>query len=335
MRMWFKNIAKDSDVVISSRVRYARSIDPYKFPHIMNSKEQNQMVSLVEKSIDKDKYHFFKMKDIDSNTQNALMEQHLISKEFIGNESGALVTNEDNSIVVMVNEEDHLRMQSFAAGFNIDQCYEKLNEFVSTLHGITFAKNENYGYITSCPTNVGSGMRVSVILHLPALANLGLVNKILDQAASIGFAVRGLYGENTSGIGNMYQISNQKTLGMTDQDIISNLKAVVTTIVEQERKARQVLLETDEKLEDSIYRAYGILKYARIISMEEALKLLSKVRVGVAMKVIEGLSLEKVQSLMIDIGTSTLKTILKKDYSKEEEDLKRGEYIRKELEAHV
>ena len=180
--MWFNNISKDSDVVISSRIRFARSIEGYKFPHILNSKELNNIITLVDRAIDKDEYKLFMMRDIDEVTQNALKEQHLISKEFVGNDNGAIVANADNTIVAMINEEDHLRIQAFESGFNIDKCYDKICQFTDDINEkIKFAKSDKYGYLISCPTNIGSAMRVSVMLHLPALSKMKLLNKLFDQ----------------------------------------------------------------------------------------------------------------------------------------------------------
>lgn len=330
--MWYKEVGKDSDVVISSRIRFARNIKGYKFPILMSDKEKINIINLIKKKIDIKKYNFLEMKDIDDITKLSLMEQHIISKEFVPNNLGAIITNYDSSIVAMINEEDHLRIQSFEAGFNIDKCYRKLQEFTETLgEKVEYIKNEKYGYITSCPTNVGSGMRVSVMLHLPALARIGLLNKLLDQAASIGVSIRGLYGENTNSDGYIYQISNQKTLGMSDENIISGIKAVITSIVEQERKAREVLEKGNIKFEDEIFRAYGILKNARVITDDEALKLLSKLRLGVAMKIINGVDLKKIQTLMVDILPSTLKILKKQDFSRQEELVERGSYIREVL----
>lgn len=330
--MWFNNISKDSDVVISSRVRFARSIDGYKFPHMLNSVGLNNIINLVEKAIDKDEYKLFRMKDIDIVTQNALKEQHLISKEFVGNNYGAIVANEDNTIVAMINEEDHLRIQSFESGFNIDKCYEKICEFTDDINEkIKFAKSSKYGYLISCPTNIGSAMRVSVMVHLPALSKMKLLNKLFDQAMEIGISVRGLYGENSDSTGNIFQISNQKTLGVSNEDIIYNVKLVVTSIIEQERKAREALLKSGISLEDTIYRSYGILKNARTIDNDEALKLLSNVRLGVSTNVIPNIKLDRIQTLMINVEPNTLKTILKEEFDEKDENIKRAEYIRKEL----
>lgn len=329
--MWYNDSGKDYDVVISSRVRYARNISGYKFPHIMSEKELTSIIDLLEKNIDKKRYSVLRMKDIDDITEQSLMEKHLISKEFIGNEYGGIITNEDNSIVAMINEEDHLRIQSFGAGFCVEDCYKKLKEFTDDLNNkVEFAKNEKYGYLTSCPTNVGSGMRVSVMLHLPGLARLGLLNKLFAQATDIGMSVRGVYGENTNGTGNIYQISNQRTLGISDKNILSNIEVVISSIIEQERKAREILNKKSKVIEDKIFRAYGILKYSRRIDEDEALKLLSRVRLGISMGYIKDINIEKITSMMFDVKKNSLQIILKEQI--DDDELKRAEYIRKEME---
>lgn len=330
--MWFREISKDSDVVISTRLRFARTVDGYKFPNVMKKEEKQDLLNKINSSIDKKKYDFLKIADIDETTLGSLVEEHLISKELLNLTDSAIIMNKDSSIVAMVNEEDHLRIQAFESGFDIDKCYNNLCEFTDSLeNNIKFAINDKYGYITACPSNVGAAMRVSVMLHLPALAKLGLLSKIIDEATSMGLSVRGLYGENTSGYGHIYQISNRQTLGLSDRDIINKTKAIVTAIISQERKARNVLKENSIHLSDEIYRALGVLKNARIMSDDEAFKLLSKVRLGVSMEIVDGVSLEKIQSLMINTKENTLKTVLKEDLSREEEDIKRAEYIRGEL----
>ena len=330
--MWFREISKDSDVVISTRLRFARTIEGYKFPNIMKKDEKQALLNKINSSIDKKKYDFLKIADIDETPLGSLVEEHLISKELLNLTDSAIIMNKDSSIVAMVNEEDHLRIQAFGSGFDIDKCYNNLCEFTDSLeNNIKFAINDKYGYITACPSNVGSAMRVSVMLHLPALAKLGLLSKIIDEATSMGLSVRGIYGENTSGYGHIYQISNRQTLGLSDRDIINKTKAIVTAIISQERKARNVLKENSIHLSDEIYRALGVLKNARIMSDDEAFKLLSKVRLGVSMEIVDGVSLEKIQSLMINTKENTLKTVLKENLSREEEEIKRAEYIREEL----
>lgn len=329
--MWYEDISNDSDVVISTRLRYARNIAGYKFPHMMNNNEQAKIIKLIENVKLKDNYKLFKMKDIDVDTENSLMEKHLISKEFVGNDDGAIIASDKYDILCMINEEDHLRIQSFGSGFNPDKAYNNLVEFTNMLEkNIDFAKNDKYGYLTACPTNVGSGFRVSFMLHLPALAKIKMLNKLFNQITNIGLSVRGFYGENTKGDGYIYQISNQKTLGISDKEIINNVTAVVKTLIEQERKAREILKKNNLYLEDEVYRAYGTLKYSRVINEEEALKLLSRVRLGVSTSIIKEVDLKKIQNLMINIKPYTLKLILKQDIENDEDKV-RADYIRKEL----
>ena len=333
--MWWKQTSSDSDVVVSTRVRFARNLKGYKFPNTMNLKQADEVIDKIDKAIDKSKYSLFKMSDIDKVNRYSLIEQHIISKEFADNiQTGAIITNKDNSIVTMINEEDHLRMQAFESGLNVEKCYDNLSEFSNQLaKKLEYAINSDYGYITACPTNVGSGMRVSVMLHLPALAKVGYLSQLLEEVSNMGLAVRGLYGENTTGYGNMYQISNQETLGEYDSEVVYRIKAVVLSIIEQERKARKILQKNSIKLEDEIYRTYGILKNARLLSEKEAIEYLSLLRLGVAMGVIDKIPLNKVQTLIIESASNTLKLLLKDNLEDEyDEDLKRAEYIRKEID---
>jgi protein arginine kinase len=332
--MWWRKISNDSDVVVSTRIRFARNLKNYRFPNYIGKNDALKIISDLDNMINKSEYKLFRMKDIDETTRRSLIEQHLISKEFVDNtETGGLILNSDNTIVTMINEEDHLRIQCFESGLNIDKCYEKLVKFSDELElKIEFAVHEKYGYLTACPTNVGSGMRVSVMLHLPALAKLGILSKLLEEASNIGVSVRGLYGENTTGYGNMFQISNQKTLGESDNEIIYKIKGVITSIVEQERKARKVLTENSIELEDELYRTYGVIKNARMMSSEEALKLLAKLRMAAAMNIIPTIKLEKIQSLIVEVQPNTFKNIMKDELNELEENIKRAEYIRKEID---
>lgn len=333
MFMWYEEVSNDSDVVISTRIRYARNIANEKFPNIMSNKEKEKIIEKIAQGIDKNKYNVLKLKDMDTCTKGSLVERHLISKEIVDDMHSALITNDDCRLISMINEEDHLRIQSFETGFNVDSSYNNLVKFTEDISkNIEFAKNSNYGYITACPTCIGTGLRVSVMLHLPGLAKLGLLSKLLEQAVSIGLSVRGLYGENTNSYGYIYQISNRKTLGVSDEDIIHNIKAIVNTIIEQERNAREILLKNNRlEIENDVYRAYGILKNARIIDEEECIGLMSKVRFGISMDMINDISLEKIQTLMNSIQVYTLSALLKEEFSREEENENRAKFIREEL----
>lgn len=335
--MWWKDISKDSDVVISTRVRLARNFYEFNFCNNLSIKDSKKIIEIIKNTLKDLPYSIFNLEDIDEVTKRSLVEEHLISKEFqsdyIDKISRGIITNSDNTLVTMINEEDHLRIQSFSSGLNIEDCYNKAQNFSNLLEEKNnIAYNSDYGYLTACPTNIGAAMRVSVLLHLPALARLGILSKLLEDVSSLGIAVRGLYGENTKAYANMYQISNQKTLGETNEEIIYRVKNVVLSIIENERKARKVLLENSIKLEDEMYRVYGVLKNARMIDSGEALELLSKLRLAAAIKLIPKLKLENVQRLMIEVQPYEFKKITKQELGNVEEQIKRAEYIRKEID---
>lgn len=327
-----KNDIKDFDVAISTRVRIARNLNDTKFPNMLDNKEMLEVSKQIEKAVDKNKYDYFYTKNIDDSTLLSLVEKHLISKEFIEKKDSAILQNKDSSIVCMINEEDHIRAQSFSLGFEPMKCYEKIKNFENDISGkLNFAKNKKYGYLTSCPTNLGSGMRVSVLVHLVGLALLGRLEATLNQVRDIGLSVRGFYGENTAGYGYMYQISNQKTLGITDEDIINRVSIVISSLIEQERNARKILLSRGIELEDKIFRAYGILKNCRKITEEETFRLLSYLRVGVSTKIIKNVDLYKVQKIFDNMQENSLKLVYKEDFDKKEDLIKRANYIREEL----
>lgn len=326
------NNVKDLDVAISTRVRIARNLSNTKFPNMLDENEMLEISKKIEKVVNKEKYDYFYTKNIDDATLLSLVEKHLISKEFIDKENTAILQNKDSSVVCMINEEDHIRAQGFCQGFNPKKCYDKVKELEKDLSkSLQFAKSEKYGYLTSCPTNVGSGMRVSVLVHLIGLAQLGRLEATLNQVRDIGLSVRGFYGENTAGYGYMYQISNQKTLGITDEDIINRVSIVISSLIEQERNARNILLSRGIELEDKIFRAYGILKNARKITEEETFRLLSYLRVGVSTKLIDKIDLEKVQQIFDNMQENSLKLVYKEDIDKKEDLIKRAKYIREEL----
>lgn len=330
--MWQNEKLKDFDVAISTRVRIARNLEDKKFPNMLSDEEEKKILNKIGASVDKKKYDYFYTKDIDDSNLYSLVEKHIVSKEFANKENTAILQNKIGNVVCMINEEDHFRAQAFSSGFDIMTCYKNLKEFESDMNvNLKFAKSKKYGYLTACPTNIGTGIRVSVLLHLVGLGNLGLLDSILNQIRDIGLSVRGLYGENTSGYGNMYQISNQKTLGVSDEDIINKVSMVVSSIIEQERRARNILKSKGIDFEDKVYRSYGILKNARKISEEEAFRLLSYLRAGASMQIIDDIRLEKIQEIFDNMQENSLKLIYKEDISEKDDAKKRAEYIREEL----
>jgi protein arginine kinase len=236
-----------------------------------------------------------------------LVEKHLSSLQHIQEpEDRALVVRDDMSVSVMVNEEDHFRIQAMTAGFNLAGAWEVADRVDSAMESnFEFAFNEDLGYLTSCPTNLGTGMRASVMLHLPALVLLQQINRIVSASVQLGMAVRGFYGEGTDAAGNVFQVSNQQTLGFTEQELIHNVEGVARQIVEQERMARRVLLrDSGDELADRVWRSYGVLCHARTISGGETLGLLSALRLGIDMGIIPHLSASLCTELLIKTRSS-------------------------------
>jgi len=329
--MWYYEADKDG-IAISSRVRFARNLKEYNFPHIMTEEDADKLINSMNKTLN-DKVNLLKLKDIDEITLNSLVERHLVSKEFINNITNkAVLLNEDCTLSVMINEEDHLRIQGFSSGNDIKTAYEKAKIAEENIGGkLGYAMHDKFGYLTACPTNTGSGMRVSVMLHLPALTKLGYIAKLLQEAATFGIAIRGLYGENTAAQGNIYQISNQKTMGMSDEEIILNVDKIVKNIIKQEKKARNILAENKIYFEDKVMRALGMLRYARRIDTKEAEKYISLVRMGISQGYIKDIDLNTVQKISVNIYPNMLKLECKKDLDENARDIKRAEYIRREL----
>lgn len=299
------------DVVLTTRIRLARNIKGYKFTNNMNDREKQKLLDYIKEKLE-NKYTVLELNNIDEVTKKSLVEKHTISKELLLNNNTALIIDDKNNITTMVNEEDHFRIQAFEDAFNIDKAYENILTIDDDISKqIEYAYNRDYGYITACPTCLGTGMRVSVMLHLPALEKIGALEKIFYEISNLGISIRGIYGENTEGDGTIYQISNQRTLGITEKDIIEQVKQVTTYIVKQERKAREILKNKID-IKNEVMRAYGIAKYAVIMPKKEAMQILSNIRMGVNMGFIDELPLEKINQIIENIGINTLRKDLKR-----------------------
>lgn len=329
--MWYYNVADDS-IVISSRVRFARNLKEYKFPVAMTKKEAEEVIELSQNLLDK-KTNLIKLSLLDDLTLNSLVERHLVSKEFLLDKAKkALLLNEDCSLSIMINEEDHLRIQGFASGNDVKKAYDIAKEAESKIgEKLEYAESDKFGYLTACPTNVGSGLRVSVMLHLPALTKLGYISKLLQDVATFGITIRGMYGENTAARGDVYQVSNQKTMGYTDEEIIANVEKIVASIVKQEKKARTILMEDRIYFEDKVMRALGTLKYARRIDTKEAEKNISLVRLGISSGIIKDVDKDLIQKLSVDIYPNMLQLELKQNMEEATRDIERAKYIREAL----
>ncbi len=340
MTGWYIEKGPESDVVISSRVRLARNLKGYPFPFRMNLEAAGQVLSKVKNAVLKDKENqakeiaFIDIKDLNPLELHSMVEKHLISPDLAeGRQQGGLLLSKDEKISIMINEEDHLRIQSLFPGMQIENAWKLCDSIDTAIEKkVDYAFDNRYGYLTCCPTNVGTGIRVSVMVHLPALTMTGYIKDILDACRKLGVAVRGIYGENSEASGNMFQISNQVTLGHTEQEILANIENIVSQVVSQERMLRNELYRQNPyRFEDKIFRAYGIFSNARIMSSDESLKLLSDVRLGVNMEVIKGVKLECLNEIMLLIQSASLQKYVGRPLNPDERDMKRAEIIREKL----
>lgn len=333
---WYLETSKDSDVVISTRIRYARNLQEFRF-NIKDKEEAEKLANQIKEEAPEIGYglKFLRLKDMDNATQVSLVEKNLISPEFAlkKQDTGAVLINEEENICIMVNEEDHLRLQVFNCGLDLEGTFNLAKEIDQKLEKIfNIAKSKKYGYLTSCPTNVGTGIRVSVMVHLPGLTKTGNIRKILESINSFGMNIRGVYGENSEVSGDMYQISNKKTLGLKEEEIVKNLKAITEKIIEQERLARKYLGKNNVDLADKVYRSYGIFSNCRKISSEEARKLLSDIKLGVDMGIIKELTDSKVAKLYLYTKPANLEKYLGEELDTYERDIRRAEVIKQIIE---
>ena len=333
MLNWYLQSGKESDVVISTRIRFARNLREIPFINRCKKEDLEELENRIKDITPSLGYglKFLKLKDIDDITKMSLVEKHIISPNFALKEetSGAMLINEDENISVMINEEDHLRIQLLGEGFDIDNLMNLGVEVDENLgKNLDYAYSEKYGYLTACPTNVGTGLRASVMVHLPALTKTGNIQKILEVISNFGMNIRGVYGEGTSAYGNMYQVSNKQSLGIDEKEIIKNLKQIVEKIIEQERLARKILAKESIELEDEVYRAYGILTNCKKISSAEAINLLSSVKLGVDMGIIKELDDLKVNKLELYTKPANLQKYLGEKIDAYKRDIKRAEVIK-------
>jgi protein arginine kinase len=332
---WLKGTGPNSDIVISSRIRFARNLDKVPFPHWANKKQSKQVLDTVEEVISGidslKKSTVFKLADLDNIDKQFLIERHLMSYEHAQkSDSKAIVVDAEEIIAIMINEEDHLRIQVMQSGFNLFEAWNIINSIDDSLSKeLTFAFLSDWGYLTACPTNTGTGMRGSVMLHLPALVMTRQINQVLAAIAKLSFTTRGLYGEGTQAMGNFFQISNQVSLGHSEKEIIENINGLIRQIIEQENQSRHTLFTQNKAmLEDKINRSFGILKSAHIISSQETTELLSLVRLGSDLGIIKDMNRRIINELFIITQPAHLQKIENKKLSSQERDLKRAELIR-------
>ncbi|MFZ5803188.1 MAG: protein arginine kinase [Candidatus Omnitrophota bacterium] len=336
---WLKSTGPLSDIVMSSRVRLARNIGGFAFSSRLAAKQHREIIRLVETAVQDSSMLknaiFLRSADLDEVDRQFLLERHLISREHAMEDGENAVAISLNEIVsLMVLEEDHLRLQAFQSGFNLIEAWRIVDKIDDDIEkGVSYAFSPNLGYLTACPTNVGTGLRASCMLHLPGLVLTKQAPKILQALSKLNLAVRGLYGEGTQATGNLFQFSNQITLGQHEDEIIENLECVIRKVVEHEKDARQYLAEKKKiKFEDQVWRALGALKSARSIASEEATQLISLVLLGIHMGVLASkITATEVNSLLLLVQPAHLQRMNQKVLNAAERDLKRAELIRERL----
>jgi protein arginine kinase len=336
--VWLSGEGSDSQVVLSSRVRLARNIANSPFPSRADTDRRGSILSFVKNAVEKSENlrrgTFVDCAKLDELDRSFLVERHLASIEFTQcRDSSALLIGEKENTSLMINEEDHLRVQALSSGLEIRKAFEMADEMDEDLSGsLEFAFDPAFGYLTACPTNTGTGMRASVLIHLPGLALTREIEKVISQISKLGLVVRGFYGEGSDVWGNLFQVSNQTTLGRSEEDIVESLERVTRQIIEYEENARKRLFsEAEDQIEDKIWRAFGILKHARTLTSEEVLNMLSAIRLGIGTGIVKTLSLPQVNEILALSQPAHLQKYFKKRMEPGERDRVRAELVRSKL----
>lgn len=337
---WLSADGEFSHAVISSRIRLARNLARMPYPSISNARQQAEVLEAVTQSMGSvksfDDGGFWRARELESTDRQILVERHLTSPEFMrdGADLGLFVSAEEK-VSVTVNEEDHLRIQALTAGLSLETAWERAQEIDESLDsGLTFDFDREFGYLTACPTNVGTGLRASVLVHLPALVLTREIESYLNRLNKLGFVARGFYGEGTDVQGNLFQVSNQTTLGQTEQEIVRGLENIVKQLVEQEGEAEKTLAKNARlELEDRVWRAYAIITHARMLNAGEMMNLLSAVRLGTGLKILPPVPLPTLNELLILTQPAHLQKAGGGQLSGEERDVRRAELFRESLGA--
>ena len=341
---WLTSHAPESDVVISSRIRLARNYRKVPFPNRADFEQLAAVLQLTDgviplvEQVTQQHLACYAMDHLTKLQRDVLVDKRLVTNNLVANPQDRVAyISDDTSISLLVNEEDHLRIASRTPGLALEQAYEMASTIDDAFESrLDIAFDEKMGYLTSCPTNLGTGLRASVVLHLPGLVFTRNIANIINISQQLGLSVRGLYGDDKEVVGNLFRVSNQLTLGFSEQEIIDNLKSAVTEIIAHERRARKALaLYMKEHLEDDIWRAYGTLRYARLLTEKEVLALFSKVRLGIDMRLVEEVSADCFPDVLIGSRASWLQNLAgTENMSKNELDKLRAETVRSALAAH-
>ena len=335
---WLRGTGPESDIVMSSRIRLARNLADYPFIRRCNDIDKANIESTVRERIvtnaELNRLSFINVAELSLLDRQLLVERQLISRELANSEGARSVAiDQPEQLSLMVNEEDHMRLQVIKSGFDLDGAWELINHLDDQIESkVTYAYNPQLGYLTACPTNVGTGMRVSVLVHLPALVITKQIEKVFRSAQKMNLVVRGLYGEGTQAMGDFYQVSNQVTLGKSEKDLIYLVDDVICKVLKYERMAREVLInEKQNDLFDKVSRAYGMLRSAQQISSEETMHLLSRVRMGVSLGLIGELEIPDINQLFLQTQPAHLQKIHSSELDTDERNIERANYLHDQL----
>jgi protein arginine kinase len=343
---WLEASGPHAEIVLSTRVRLARNFQGRAFGGRLREEERERIYTEARAAADQGRLLrdgiAVELAELPAPARRVLLERHLISREMAGSpgsgevaRGSALFLSRDERVGVLINEEDHLRLQSILSGLRLQDAFRLVDDLDEDLgHALSFAYHPEFGHLTSCPTNVGTGLRASVFLHLPGLVLTKEIGKVLQGIGQVGLTFRGLYGEGSEVVGNFFQISNQTTLGKSEDDLIDHLQEIVSRVIQYELQARSVLMrDAPTVIEDKIWRAYGLLRYARSLGFEEVMNLLSGVRLGVSMKLLPGPSVYTLNKIMIYTQAAHLEEGAGRSLSEAESDLHRAAYVRRILAA--
>ncbi|MEI3394401.1 MAG: ATP--guanido phosphotransferase [Clostridia bacterium] len=320
---WYLQSGKDSDVVTSTRIRFARNLQGFKF-NLKNQKDIEELKNKIKENTYAIGYglKYLELKDMDDITKLSLVEKNLISKDYaLKNKTGAILINDEENICIIINDDDHLKVQVFSSGFELENTLNFAIELDKKIEEVLgYATSKKYGYLTSMPTNCGTGLKASVMVSLPALEKTRNIDKVFYNLSNFGI--------NILELNNAFEISNKRTLGITEEDIIQNIKVVTEKLIEQERNARKFLDKDKISLEDTIYRSYGLLTNCRKITLEETEKLLSNVKIGTDLGILPELTDSKIQKIYLYSKPANMQKYLGEQYEAFERDIKRAEVIK-------
>ncbi len=341
MLKWYEESADNSDVVVSSRIRLARNLSKYPFSPKLSKSQSKEMIKELESELSlpispERPLHWIQVNTLSDIDKVALVERHLISETLAAKEDAtAAMISDDEVVSIMLNEEDHIRIQTMSGGMNLEKAFSIADAIDDEINKkFAYAYHERLGYLTTFPTNVGTGLRVSYMLHLPGIARTKKLASISSDIGRFGVTIRGMSNDKENGIGNLYQIYNQKTLGRDEKELIQELGTIANQIIKQERRVRNKMMQDNKNLlEDTLLRSYGLLKYCKSLEIEEGMNLLSNVQLGITTGIIQLDADENfnIYSLVMGIQPAHLEKEKNRALKKEERDILRAEYVQKHL----